>query len=245
MRESPATGARALRLAGPDSGTDSSRLFCIHGLFLYRQLATTLCPACTTYGVYLEPDRESRAAPASWLSVERLAAQYLHVVREVDPVGPYRLLGACFGGVVAFEMALQLRRDGAQVDLVAMLESRDPTASSGPPVPVRAARRAFDRLRTGRGEVGDRLAAERAALDRYRPGAYAGTLVCLEGQQFHQSEADSVSAWRRLASGRVDLHVLPAGYESMLTPPFVGDVGALLGGYLSHRVSCRPAPSAR
>jgi FkbH-like protein len=54
-------------------------------------------------------------------TVEAMAAGYLEMLREVEPHGPYILGGLCHGGLVAFELAQQLRREGEQVDLVVMV----------------------------------------------------------------------------------------------------------------------------
>ena len=47
----------------------------------------------------------------------------LKTIRTVQPQGPYALGGLCFGGVIAFEMAQQLRINGEPVSLVALLDS--------------------------------------------------------------------------------------------------------------------------
>lgn len=59
-------------------------------------------------------------------SVEQMAAHYLEEIREVQPVGPYLLGGYCFGGKVAFEMAHQLRAQGEEVSLLALIDARAP-----------------------------------------------------------------------------------------------------------------------
>jgi amino acid adenylation domain-containing protein len=59
-----------------------------------------------------------------------IAARFLREIREVQPEGPYHLVGACMGGVVAYEMAQQLRAAGAQVGLLALLESWPPVTVS-------------------------------------------------------------------------------------------------------------------
>ncbi|WP_405163134.1 amino acid adenylation domain-containing protein [Nocardia sp. NBC_01499] len=52
-------------------------------------------------------------------TVPELAAYYLESIRRVQPHGPYLIGGWSFGGLVAFEMARQLRRAGEQIaDLV-------------------------------------------------------------------------------------------------------------------------------
>src|SRR3990172_4685299 len=43
------------------------------------------------------------------VTIGALASHYIEQVRRVQPSGPYLLTGMCSGGVVAFEMAQQLR----------------------------------------------------------------------------------------------------------------------------------------
>jgi acetoacetyl-CoA synthetase len=52
-----------------------------------------------------------------------LAQFYLDAIRELQPHGPYFLVGYSLGGLVALEMAQQLSRSGERVALLAMLES--------------------------------------------------------------------------------------------------------------------------
>jgi len=73
-------------------------------------------------------------------SVEERAACYLEAVRQTQPHGPYRLCGYSAGGIIAFEMARQLREQGEEVELLALIDTRtalcDPTsplASDGGP----------------------------------------------------------------------------------------------------------------
>ncbi|WP_368861098.1 alpha/beta fold hydrolase [Streptomyces actuosus] len=46
--------------------------------------------------------------------LEDMAADYVARIREVQPSGPYHLLGWSFGGVVAHAMAVQLRKAGEE-----------------------------------------------------------------------------------------------------------------------------------
>jgi thioesterase domain-containing protein len=55
-----------------------------------------------------------------------MARTYIELMREVDPHGPYYLAGWCFGGMIAFEMARQLRACGEEVALLAMFDSAAP-----------------------------------------------------------------------------------------------------------------------
>ena len=59
-------------------------------------------------------------------SVEALASYHLNAIRKQQPQGPYRLLGHSSGGRVAFEIALQLEKQGEIVDFLGMLDTRAP-----------------------------------------------------------------------------------------------------------------------
>lgn len=55
-------------------------------------------------------------------SLEAFAARYVEDLRSVQPVGPYWLAGYSFGGICAYEMARQLRRDGDEVAFVGVVD---------------------------------------------------------------------------------------------------------------------------
>jgi thioesterase domain-containing protein len=56
-------------------------------------------------------------------SIEAMAADYVRAVRRYQPRGPYLLGGWSMGGVVAFAMAQELRRQGEEVDLLVLLDA--------------------------------------------------------------------------------------------------------------------------
>jgi len=74
-----------------------------------------------------------------------MAHHYIHEMRCVQPQGPYALAGFCFGAIVAFEMAQQLRRQGQEVRVLVSFDgpaprydqSADPTRSSARSLSVR------------------------------------------------------------------------------------------------------------
>jgi thioesterase domain-containing protein len=55
-------------------------------------------------------------------SVPAMAKRYVSELREVQPSGPYQLVGYCFGGAVALEMAGLLEAAGEKVDIVAVID---------------------------------------------------------------------------------------------------------------------------
>jgi amino acid adenylation domain-containing protein len=108
-------------------------LFCIHPVgghvLCYVALARALGPAQPVYGVQATPVAAADSPPPETL--EAAAGRYVRAIREVQPSGPYQLLGWSLGGVLAFEMARQLVQAGQQVSLLALLDSYAP----GSPLP--------------------------------------------------------------------------------------------------------------
>lgn len=55
-------------------------------------------------------------------SFEEIAEAYIESVQTIQPEGPYLLGGFCGGGLLALEMAHQLRSKGHEVDLLVLIE---------------------------------------------------------------------------------------------------------------------------
>jgi thioesterase domain-containing protein len=73
------------------------------------------------YGIQAQSLEANRPA---LLKLEDMAAYYIEQMRQVQPKGPYYLLGYSFGGSVALEMAHQLTAQGETIGLLGMLDSR-------------------------------------------------------------------------------------------------------------------------
>jgi amino acid adenylation domain-containing protein len=58
--------------------------------------------------------------------VSLMAADYIREIRAFQPESPYMLAGECIGGIVAFEVAWQLRAQGQEVSLLALLDTTCP-----------------------------------------------------------------------------------------------------------------------
>ncbi|MDP8963997.1 MAG: thioesterase domain-containing protein, partial [Cyanobacteriota bacterium] len=113
---------------------DKPPLFCIYGILLYNDLARNLGKERPVYGVYLQEEVDLLKSgkldnqQTALTSVAGMAARYLKEIRTLQPVGPYFLAGESFGGLVAFEMAQQLRSQGEKVGLLALLDTEAPGA---------------------------------------------------------------------------------------------------------------------
>jgi amino acid adenylation domain-containing protein len=113
-------------------------LFCIPGsgghVFMYRELTDRLGPEQPVYGLNL-PGTDGREAVEC--RVERIAARFIDEVRKVQPVGPYRLAGYSFGGLVAYEMARQLKEAGRETAIVILFDAFGPGFPRVHPLSVR------------------------------------------------------------------------------------------------------------
>jgi len=107
-------------------------LFCMHpaagdvGCYLkmVRRLRTNGSQH-PVYGIRM-PLFDSQISMAN--SMPELASYYIHKIKSVQPAEPYMLLGYSMGGVIAFEMAKQLREQGKLVPFLGMLDSFIPSS---------------------------------------------------------------------------------------------------------------------
>jgi thioesterase domain-containing protein/acyl carrier protein len=63
-----------------------------------------------------------RGEPNPYTVLDTFVARLLGDVRRAQPRGPYALAGYSFGGICAYEMARQLRRDGEQVGFLGVID---------------------------------------------------------------------------------------------------------------------------
>ena len=99
-------------------------LFCVHcgggSVLHYEALARHLGGDWPVYG--LQPPAFSGIA-GFHRTIEEMAVAYADVVQEAYPAGPYLLCGYSFGGLVALEVARELRRRGGQIALLAVFDT--------------------------------------------------------------------------------------------------------------------------
>ncbi|MEU8652095.1 amino acid adenylation domain-containing protein [Streptomyces sp. NPDC048737] len=86
----------------------------------YLGFARHLDPAWPLYGIQAR-GFDGTTAPAG--SIEEMVEDYLGQVLQVQPSGPYHLLGWSFGGTLAHAMAAELQRRGHEVALLALLDA--------------------------------------------------------------------------------------------------------------------------
>jgi amino acid adenylation domain-containing protein len=141
--EHPTVADLATALAQPESGDtvdipvavlqphgSGPGLFLLAGAEMYRRLAQQLGPGMPVYGVFSQTEIDLLTWPADVappvVSVETLALEYHALIRGIQPHGPYFLGGFSIGGPLAFEVAQRLQREGEDIGLIVLLDSKLP-----------------------------------------------------------------------------------------------------------------------
>jgi thioesterase domain-containing protein len=91
-----------------------------------RELARHLSPE-DSFFVFQDPAFDEPDAGKD--SIEAMALDYVECMQQKQPAGPYLLGGWSVGGLIAFEMARQLRAQNQTVTLLALVDSYPPAAS--------------------------------------------------------------------------------------------------------------------
>jgi thioesterase domain-containing protein len=205
-------------------GGSKPPFFCVHGI----ELMGCAMPEEQPYYALHPHALDGRRAPSS---IEAMAADYLKDIQTLQAHGPYFLGGASIGGMIAYEMAQQLRRQGQEVALLILI---DPTSLQyQPPVSVRCRKSLTNigrtlasmlcewYLETGRRiprwlcmpyfiHVG--LKAGRA----YIPQPYAGRVIFFRAKQ----SPDSLPVeWRKFVTGAWETHVIPGDHFGLFQEP--------------------------
>jgi amino acid adenylation domain-containing protein len=98
--------------------------FCVGAGALIRPLAKMMGPDQPFLGLGLSHEDKK------WLnlscSLEEIAAHLVITLRECQPEGPYYVGGWCHDGVMAYEIARQLREQGETVSLLALFDCQNP-----------------------------------------------------------------------------------------------------------------------
>lgn len=231
-----ATPAAALEHLSPiqKAGTKVP-LFCVHGdeanYFLSRDLGTDQ----PFYGFFHQGED---GQPLEYTTVETIAAHFIEEMRSVRPQGPYLLCGFSFGGLVAYEMAQQLRKQGEEAPFLALFDTYAPRlytdvmrAESKWHEPLKkAVMRRLVRYYRRRGKpLPLRLRhfhiidTYDEATNRYAVRTYDGPLLVLKAER---SPGPDDMGWKELARGRFEVAITPGDHYNMIKDPHVKTLSA-------------------
>ena len=99
-------------------------LYIVHGanhqVLIFNELAQKLDKEQPVYGLQ---SRGLNGVEEPHDSIDEMAADYVSEIVASNPKGPYALAGFSYGGIVAYEMARQLKAQGREVKILAQFDT--------------------------------------------------------------------------------------------------------------------------
>jgi len=222
-------------------------------------------------GLPLGPILERTLKPG--MTFEQMASEIVAVIRETRPKGPYLIGGWCTNGIMAFEVARQLRASGEDVPLLALGHSMNPVAFqriTSTQMRMSKARYhlgvwnnlpigkrldyAFDRARglmedVGVAEIAEREGRYRVFAAQMEQAAYSyfpgdyDGAVALFQPAERLAVLDSRPGWAEVVRGSLESFDIPGTHGSMAEPPNVASFAERLNEALDR--ACRPGRRLR
>jgi amino acid adenylation domain-containing protein len=222
-------------------------LFCVHpaaGLsWCYTPLSRHVPADQPLYGLQA---RGLDGASQPSCSVRDMAADYIKQIRAVQESGPYHLLGWSFGGIVAHEIAVQLRADGEQIASLIVMDGYPPqretvTAPGSHGEPQAAGEGAIpagimDWIRQERSGFLEVISEkELAILGRILQNnveimcahefrRFDGDLLLIAATEDSPEGVAAVTRWAPYVSGKISVSGLPCGHFEMVRPDLLARV---------------------
>jgi thioesterase domain-containing protein len=106
------TGSRPPFFCIPGGGSDA---------IVFQDLSRELGPDQPFYGLQAR-GLDATPIEGEFPSVEQVAADFIKAIRNLQPEGPYFFGGHCFGCLLAWEIASQLKAQGQEVGLLVLLD---------------------------------------------------------------------------------------------------------------------------
>lgn len=238
-------------------------LFCLHArdgdVMQYRNLKHYFGNDQPIYGVRFTA---CDAMKTAGFNVREMAREYIRMIREIQPFGPYRLIGHSFGGMMAYEMAHQLSLQGESIELVALLDAGSPRVYMGRPAKQKI-RQSWNKFKSISSKAwGNYLVAQiekelfrvrrrlglvntttrdilQVAADSYIPPGYAGEVVLFraaEETEWLSDDSDHSLGWRQYVRGRLQVVQVPGDHATHLLEPHVQVLAAKIKTFLPTQV---------
>ncbi|WP_027495503.1 non-ribosomal peptide synthetase [Rhodococcus sp. JG-3] len=261
LLEHPTITALAARLDMDDGDAESSGafdvllplrtdgvgepLFCVHPAIgiAWSYLSLLGETDRPVYGLQ-DPGISNRDAAPS--SIEEFAFVYVRMIRDVQPHGPYHLLGWSLGGVIAHAVAVQLQSEGEDVGLLALVDAQlaapddaeefgvddlarqlgvEATSFEGIVAELRSTRTELTFLTEDDLRAMYRPVVSAASwVASYRPAVYAGDV-----HYFAARGSDGAKHWTALVDGPISVTEVDVEHEDMLGEQGARALGRVIG----------------
>ncbi|MFD3745032.1 non-ribosomal peptide synthase/polyketide synthase [Nocardia sp. NPDC058633] len=238
------------------AGGTGAPLFCIHPVggvsWSFAGLTRHLDPQRPIYGLQSPALTADEPLPAT---IDDWARRYIAAIRDVQPEGPYHLLGWSLGGLLAHAVATGLQADGEQVAQLAMMDSWLGDGPEQTPMPtvgellggLAGEDLAFDTdgLAAAAADIGGPLAALDHAriariidaatasmrmVDDYRPRRFDGDLVYFAATVDDPTGSRGAASWAGAVEGAVHRHGIDATHWAMAGEAALATIADVLDG---------------
>jgi acetoacetyl-CoA synthetase len=240
------------------SGAETPPVFIAHGLggsaLDFYQIVKQLSVPGPIYGIQAK-GIDGVEEPLE--SIEDMARYSLAAVKQIQPQGPYVLIGFSLGGLVVLEMAQQLTALGETVGLLALLDSYPHLSYLSGTQRARLWcrqmwRRAAKRLQWLGVSLPYQTTLEvpplpsqyrfrevsYVALERYRPRYYPGKMCFVRAAIPTDFPADPAAVWSPLVR-EFEVKTAPGDHLGIMTTHYEG-LTAAISGYLRETLPSRP-----
>jgi thioesterase domain-containing protein len=225
-------------------------LLCVQGDEASRLLPKYL-DAETPFYAFLHQGGDGLRIPHD--KVETIAAHYIKEMKEARPRGPYNLCGYSFGGIVAYEMAQQLRAAGDEVPLLALIDSYAPHLHEQAmrhdmpfytPIKEFMLNRMVEHKLSEGKAISGRLRhfhiidTYNRAIRGYRAKAYGGRLMVFRSMD---GWGTIDMGWHDLANGGFFLYKVPGDHYSIIREPNIERLARVLQDSIDQTEESRTA----
>ena len=223
-------------------------IFCVHPAsgfsWIYARLIRHVPPGHPIYALQIRNLSKPDILPKT---MEEMAADYVDVIRSVQPTGPYNLLGWSLGGLLAYAMATHLQKAGHDVGTLTLLDS----------YPLHMLPSNWDVSSRPLEEVMEALSEEGHWVSKFSEEQFKGIAEAyfnniriakefVPGQLrgdvllFLSTSTEDISpseVWKPLIRGELKVFQIDCEHHEMLHPAAAAKIGAILGAELSKQRS--------
>jgi thioesterase domain-containing protein len=196
-------------------------------------------------------------------SLKSIAAQFVQKILGAQPGGPYTIGGFCIGGVLAYEIAIQLRSSGHEVAPLMLLDPPAPSYLTlrhplGPRLTqpsyllrriakvglrmtlLKSRNRFFERLGLPDLHISGKRTTPaqkmfEAAASAYRPETYGGEVLLLLASDC-APHVNFLPEWQALVPGKLHIRYVGGHHSDLMKPPYVQNIAAVIASYLESSV---------
>jgi nonribosomal peptide synthetase DhbF len=232
-------------------------LFCIHDAggfsWPYSKLIRHIPAEHPIYGLQARNLAQREMRPHS---IDEMAADYLNLIRKIQPVGPYNLLGWSFGGLVAHAIATRLQTIGEEVSLLALLDSYPLQSESSQlnedseifahQVAINPIRNLLDVLRREGlstlkehqyEAIMDTFKNNTRLVSTFLPQKFRGDVLLFVATD--SEIKPPVGAWRAYVGREIRVHPIGCAHDNMMDPIPAAKIGAVLAKELEQESNSR------